>query len=139
MSIGQRIRALRNRRGFTQDKMAEQLGMNRANFSNYERDVAIPPSETLLKIAELLNTSTDHLLGREEFQHAVPDWATAKDKRDLKKMLESPEVLFFDGIEFSETDRAKMMGVMETIFWEAKQRNKENYKKARNPNNLTEN
>jgi transcriptional regulator with XRE-family HTH domain len=65
MSIGSRIRELRVKRGYTQDQMAEQLGMNRANFSNYERDVTIPPSDTLLKIADILSTTTDYLLGRD--------------------------------------------------------------------------
>ncbi|NHN33503.1 helix-turn-helix domain-containing protein [Paenibacillus agricola] len=64
----------------------------------------------------------------------TPEWATAKDKRDLLKMLEAPEALFFDGVEFDESDRAKMIGVMETIFWDAKKRNKEDYKKSRGKN-----
>lgn len=39
--------------------------MNRANFSHYERDTAIPPCESLSKIADILNTTTDYLLGRD--------------------------------------------------------------------------
>ena len=64
MTIGIRIKELRNRRGLTQDQIAAKLNMNRANFSHYERDTAIPPSEMLGKIADILNTSTDYLLGR---------------------------------------------------------------------------
>lgn len=64
MTLGERIRALRTKRGFTQEEMAEKLGMNRANFSNYERNIAIPPGDTLAQIADILKTSTDYLLGR---------------------------------------------------------------------------
>jgi len=66
MSIGTRIRELRAIRGLTQDQIAEKLNMNRANFSHYERGTALPPSDTLSKIADILNTTTDYLLGRNE-------------------------------------------------------------------------
>lgn len=122
MSIGIRIKELRLQRGFTQEQMAEQLGMNRANFSNYERDVATPPGETLIKIADLLKTSTDYLLGRE--QSALPGWASSKDKRDFKKMLEEDAPVMFDGMPISDDDKEKIKRVMEALFWDAKKKNK---------------
>src|SRR5690606_12127694 len=70
-----------------------------------------------------------------ESESLAPDWATAKDRRDLKKFLESPEVLYFDGIEFTEEDRAKMLGMMEALFWDARQKNKEAYRKSREKKN----
>lgn len=66
---------------------------------------------------------------KEEFD--APDWATNKDKRDLEKYLAEMGPLFYKGIEFSEEDKAKMLGVAESIFWDAKQKNKEAYKKSR--------
>lgn len=83
MSIGSRIKELRMKHGYTQDQIAEKLGMNRANFSNYERDVATPPGETLVKIAEILRTSTDHLLGKETDMEHVLDVATTVNERDF--------------------------------------------------------
>lgn len=122
MSIGARIKELRLKRGFTQEQMAEQLGMNRANFSNYERDVATPPGETLIKIADLLKTTTDYLLGREQSQY--PAWATSKDKRDFKKMLEEDAPVMFDGMPISDEDKEKIKRVIEALFWDAKKKNK---------------
>lgn len=69
MSTGKRIKELRLRRGLTQDQMADKLGMNRANFSNYERGVALPPGDTLAEIAKILMTSTDYLLGLVDDPH----------------------------------------------------------------------
>ncbi len=66
MSIGERIKELRARRGLSQDRIAELLEMSRANFSHYERNIAVPPSEVLSKIADILFTTTDYLLGRTE-------------------------------------------------------------------------
>jgi hypothetical protein len=56
------------------------------------------------------------------------------DKRDLKEYINNPGGLYYNGIEFSDEDKAKMIGVLETIFWEAKKKNKEVYKKSREKN-----
>lgn len=99
-----------------------------------------PPSATIInKLAAKAHngiTSNDLMaaagyLDENSSSNSIPDWATSKDKRDFKKWLESPEVLYFDGIELSDEDRAKMLGVMETIFWDAKKKNKEAYRKSR--------
>lgn len=133
MSIGARIKELRVKRGFTQDEIAEQLGMNRANFSNYERDVASPPAETLMRIADILKTSTDYLLGRDDY---VPSWATARDRRDFKKMLEEDPEIMFDGVPLDEQDRQRVKDVLTGLFWEAKQMNKR--KKSNSDGNTTD-
>jgi len=84
MTIGARIKELRNRQGLTQDQMVKKLNMNRANFSHYERDTAVPPSEVLGKIADILNTSTDYLLGRTELDLIDVNIRTlARDIQDL--------------------------------------------------------
>lgn len=63
-TLGERIREYRLKRGFTQIQMAEKLGMTEANFSSYERNRSVPPSEKLNQIATILNVSIDYLLGR---------------------------------------------------------------------------
>jgi transcriptional regulator with XRE-family HTH domain len=128
MKIGDRIRELRIKRGYTQDDMAEKLDMNRANFSNYERNVSLPPSDVLSKIADILKTSTDYLLGRVDNpyppQKDIPEWATKKDIRDFKKLLEEDIELFFDGKPLSEEDKEKIKMVLIAMFWDAKKKNK---------------
>ncbi|GED53503.1 XRE family transcriptional regulator [Brevibacillus borstelensis] len=93
-SLGERIRELRLKRGFTQDDMAEKLGMNRANFSNYERNLSIPPSSTLGKIADILGTTTDYLLGRTE------DVQVSTSKANVAYFDGAKEVLTEDEVEW---------------------------------------
>ncbi|WP_304458972.1 helix-turn-helix domain-containing protein [Alicyclobacillus sendaiensis] len=69
MTLGQRIRQTRIRRGLTQSQIAMALGVTEANISNYERDKSIPPSERLQKLAEVLGVSVDYLLGRTNDPH----------------------------------------------------------------------
>lgn len=130
MKTGQRIRELRIRHRHTQDEMAERLGMNRANFSNYERGVANPPADTLSRIADMLRTTSDYLLGRTEDPSPrpatadVPGWAGSRDRRDLRKMLEEEEEVLFDGVPLSSEDKQRVQDVLTGLFWEAKMMNK---------------
>jgi len=59
----QRIRDLREDKGFTQQKIADYLHCSQRVYSHYERgDVDIPTS-ILIKLAAFHNTSVDYLLG----------------------------------------------------------------------------
>lgn len=124
MSMGTIIKELRIKKGLTQQDIAAKLGMGRSNFGHIENDRVIPSSEDLQKIADILHTTTDYLLGRNNVHSPVPDWATSKDKRDFKKMLEEDGDLMFDGVPISESDRQRVMDVLTGLFWEAKQMNK---------------
>lgn len=144
MSTGSRIKQLRVKKGFTQDHMAHQLGMNRANFSNYERDVASPPGDTLSKIADILGTSTDYLLGRSEEQPIIePYYAlTPKDERDITKKLEQmlgeldsdSGLSFMSGAEMDDEDRELLRISLEQTIRMSKELAKKKFtpKKYRN-------
>lgn len=124
MSLGTRIKQLRIERGLTQQDIATKLAMGRSNVGHIENDRVTPTSEDLQKMADLLNTTTDYLLGRDAAPATIPDWATYKDKRDFKKLLEEDGEIMFDGVPLSEADRQRVMDVLTGLFWEAKQMNK---------------
>ena len=64
MSVGKRIRALRARRGImNQEELAYLVGTARQTVSSWERDVFMPDSANLLKLAEALRTSVAYLMG----------------------------------------------------------------------------
>lgn len=58
-----RIKDLREDKEIKQVEMAEQLNVSQTNYSKYELGKINIPIETLKKIALILNTSTDYLLG----------------------------------------------------------------------------
>ncbi len=60
--LGSRLKKLRGNR--TQDDIAKLLGISRARYSHYENERSEPDTETLQKLADIFNTSTDYLLGR---------------------------------------------------------------------------
>lgn len=120
--LGQRLTELRGTK--TQQDIADKLGISRARYSHYENDRVQPDTELLQKMAELFNVSVDFLLGRtDQVNESSPDWASSRDKKDLKKVLGESEVMF-DGVPLNEADRQRIQGFMESMFWEAKQMNK---------------
>jgi transcriptional regulator with XRE-family HTH domain len=60
-AVGRRIRQLR---GFdlTQADFARKLGISQSQLSKYERGVAAPPADVLIRLKELLQISVDWLL-----------------------------------------------------------------------------
>lgn len=62
--FGQRLKELRNERGLLQKDLAEILGTTNSSVCDWETDRAQPDMETLSKIADYFNVTTDYLLGR---------------------------------------------------------------------------
>lgn len=63
----QRLRSARMKRHFTQQYIADALCVSLNAYQKYEQGERFPPSDTLVKIADLLGTSIDYLLGRDAF------------------------------------------------------------------------
>lgn len=67
MSLGKRIRDGRERKGWTQDQLAEAFGVTRNAVSLWESDKSHPDSKKMAKLADLLDYTAHYLWhGREE-------------------------------------------------------------------------
>lgn len=62
-----RLRELRTNAKKTQEDMAKYLGVTRQGYGNYENEITEPDNNTLLKLADYFDVSTDYLLGRTDF------------------------------------------------------------------------
>ena len=69
-AIGARIKAARERAGYTQEDLAAELEMSPTHISVLERGVKTPKLETLVRIANTLRVSTDMLL-QDVVDHSV--------------------------------------------------------------------
>lgn len=61
--FGQRLTELRKAAGYTQQELADEVGVSRRMIAYYEGQSAHPPTTLLPTIARALNVSTDELLG----------------------------------------------------------------------------
>ena len=68
MSLGDvvknRLKELRKSRGYTQIALQMQTGIEQALLSKFENMERVPPTETLLRLAEFYGVSIDYILCR---------------------------------------------------------------------------
>lgn len=58
------LRLLRKSKGYTQIAVQMKTGIEQALLSKFENEERVPPTETLLKLAEFYNVSIDYILCR---------------------------------------------------------------------------
>lgn len=84
MTIGNRIAELRKSKGFTQEYIADQLGVSRQAVSKWEQDQTSPDTKNLIALAQLLDTDITFLaMGTERREKAE------MEKRMLKATVDS--------------------------------------------------
>lgn len=65
LMIGKRLQAIRKARKINQEEVARYLDVKRQTYSAYERDVSIPDSLTLKKLADFFQVSTEYFFDYE--------------------------------------------------------------------------
>ena len=58
-----RLKDLREDHDYSQQFVADYLNMKQPQYSRYERGLRDIPSDILIRLAKLYNTSTDYILG----------------------------------------------------------------------------
>ena len=61
-TMGQRIKALRNKKGISQQILAELIPCHKASISRWENDESTPSMETISRIAEYFEVSEYYLM-----------------------------------------------------------------------------
>ncbi|MFP2912281.1 helix-turn-helix domain-containing protein, partial [Pyxidicoccus sp. 3LFB2] len=98
--LARRIRALRERRGLTQEDFAARCGISVSFASLLERGERSPSYETLLQVASALGLPLWELLRLDDAQdagvHRLEAFARARrlSRADLDRLLAVAEVLF---------------------------------------------
>lgn len=65
MNFAATLKSLRKQSHLSQSHLADALGVSQRTVSHYENGTCEPSLSVLCRIADLLHTSTDCLLGRE--------------------------------------------------------------------------
>ena len=95
-TIGQRIKAARKKiKGMTQEALAKEIDKSRHFVTMLELDKAGCSKETLIDIADALNTTTDYLLGR------GPDLEEIKVFLELMRLL--PDEVKNNMVKYAES------------------------------------
>ena len=65
MTFGEKLSKLRKEYNYTQEQLADILGVSRQSISKWESDIAYPETDKLIKIAKIFDCSMDYLLKEE--------------------------------------------------------------------------
>ena len=106
--FGNRLKELRKNKGYTQQELAKLIGISASSIGMYEQGRREPENAVLSRICQVLDTTTDYLIG---FSSDTPaknqDVNQAID--DFTNMLRSQQGLMFKGEPLSEQDREKIV------------------------------
>ena len=69
--FSKRLRAVRMKRKYTQQQMADLLTVSLNAYQKYEQGERSPALETLVRISDILKVPIDYLLGRDEFLQSL--------------------------------------------------------------------
>ncbi|MEY9980436.1 helix-turn-helix domain-containing protein [Lysinibacillus sp. RC79] len=87
MNFGTRLTALRKGKKLLQADIASKLGIARATYGAYEQGTRQPDFETLEKIADYFEVSTDYLLGRTDTPSLTQE---EKDEAEFQAFANDP-------------------------------------------------
>lgn len=129
-SFGLYLKHMREQKKWSINQLADAAGISTSQISRIENGKrGVPKPQTIEKIAGALGISYAEMMDhagylRPEEHTQIPEWASSRDKRDFKKMLEEDGELMFDGVPLDEEDRQRIKDVLTGLFWEAKHMNK---------------
>ena len=102
MTIGEKIRYLRDRMGITQSKLAELTGIHPVSIRKYETNKMEPQTPQVERIAEAMNISATAILG---IDHTNMRLETYGDLMGIIMVLHNSNVIIIDG----ERDEKNML------------------------------
>ena len=84
-SFGTRLARLRKEHDYTQNDIADKVGVTSQAVSRWENDQASPDIDIIVKLADLYDITTDELLGKEK--PAATSFQEKPTKKSLDKMF----------------------------------------------------
>ena len=65
MLVGKRIKDMRLEKGMSQQELGDLIGVTKVSICGYENGTRTPSLDTFCVLADIFETTTDYLLGRE--------------------------------------------------------------------------
>lgn len=119
MDFGTRLTALRKQKKLLQADLANKIGIARATYGAYEQGTRQPDFDTLEKIADFFEVSTDYLLGRSDTLALTPQ---EQDEVEFQAFVNDPElgVWYKELPKSDEEELRKLRAIWEMIKAERK-------------------
>lgn len=111
LTLGQRIKKLRESKELTQIELAEIIKVKNSTLSQYESDLRVPSDEIKISIANYFSVTTDYLLGRTE--NPKP-YTYTENKNDVPSTIKSPSAIYNTGFIPQQFQSIPVLGTIRT-------------------------
>jgi Predicted transcriptional regulator len=119
MTIGDRLRELRENLGLMQITVSKKIGISNKVLSNYENNISTPDLQTLILLCNFYNVSSDYLLGLNVKEKSAESRVTEDEKKILN---------YYNRLNEENKDASK--GYMINLFREQQNAGANNAKKG---------
>lgn len=85
-TFGKKLKDCREAKGFSQAKLAKEVGLHHSIIGRYEREEAKPTIDAVVRLAKILDTTVGYLLGESEDKDLLKDPAMLKRLNEIEKM-----------------------------------------------------
>lgn len=92
-TFAERLKSLRREKGWSQQRLADELELSKSSVNMYERGEREPGFETMEAIADLFNVDMNYLYGRTDIKIADPIVLEPKKPAIPKGFVEVPEMV----------------------------------------------
>ena len=124
MKFGEKVRKLRNEKGWTQEELARKLGVNSRTVFTYENGTYPRYQKTYEELAALFKVPVDYLRTEsEEFITEATAFYGRRGQAQAKAILDQTQQLFAGG-ELSEEDEIAFLRDIQTLYLDSKERAK---------------
>lgn len=86
--IGERIRSLRDKAGYSQAELARKLSVTRSSVNAWESGLSAPTAVYIVELAHLFHVSSDYLLGLNSSESISLEGLTNEEVQILYKLLD---------------------------------------------------
>ncbi len=92
-TLPDKLKKLRQTRGFSQAQLGKKLGVNVQLISKYERGIVCPPTNMMIKIATVFDVSLDYLLlnGIDMAVNKISSQELLKQIEEIEKLPEEDQ------------------------------------------------
>lgn len=119
MNFGDKLCLLRTQSGYSQEQLAELVGVSRQSVSKWESGVTLPETEKLIQVSNLFDVSIDFLMRDEHINRSKDDLdrvifkflGSVQEMDDISHELIS---IMQDGV-IDEEEKIKMGTIIKTL------------------------
>lgn len=104
MAFSDKVKQLRTEKDWSQEDLAEKVGVSQKQISAYENGVSFPSQEILIKITEIFDVSLDYLV----LESAGQSNSTAIKDRELLRYFQKVD-------NFSEDERRVVKEILDLV------------------------